>query len=135
MLKRKYDNYKVYIHNLSYFDSIFLVDTLTKLGKVDPLIRDNKFLKTRLKYSTKNDTSRKCILTFYDSMLILQSSLRDLGKGFNVDVEKGFFPFGFMNFKEVDFNYRGSVPKRQDFLGTISSHQYEKYCEKYMNID
>jgi hypothetical protein len=68
-------------------------------------------------------------------MLILQSSLRDLAKGFNVDVEKSFFPFGFMNYKEVDFNYRGSVPKKQDFLGTISSAEYKKYCEKFDNID
>ena len=130
-MKRKYDYYKVFIHNASYFDNIFLTDTLTKLGEVKILIRDNKFLKITLKYSTKNDTTRKCTLTFYDSMLIFQSSLRDLNKGFNINVEKGFFPFGFMNYKKIDFSYRGPVPKEEYFLGTITPGEYKKYCEKY----
>ena len=38
-----------------------------------------------------------------------------------------------MNYKEVDFNYRGPVPKIEDFLGKISPSEYKKYCEKYKN--
>jgi hypothetical protein len=64
-------------------------------------------------------------------MLILQTALRDLPKGFNLDIGKGYFPFVFMNYKEVDFNYRGPVPKIEDFLGKISPSEYKKYCENY----
>jgi len=32
LLVKKYDNYKVYIHNLSNFDGIFLLKILVKLG-------------------------------------------------------------------------------------------------------
>ena len=133
LLKRKYDYYKVYIHNASYFDYIFMIDTLTKLGDVKILPRDNKILKITLKYTPNNNSSRKCTLIFYDSMLILQTALRDLPKGFNMDIVKGYFPFGFMNYKEVDFNYRGPVPKIEDFLGKISPTEYIKYCENHKN--
>jgi DNA polymerase family B len=133
LLKRKYDYYKVYIHNASYFDYIFMIDTLTKLGDVKILPRDNKILKITLKYTPNNNSSRKCTLIFYDSMLILQTALRDLPKGFNMDIGKDYFPFGFMNYKEVDFNYRGPVPKIEDFLGKISPTEYKKYCENHKN--
>jgi hypothetical protein len=31
LMKRKYDNYKIYLHNLSYFDGIFLLKIFIKL--------------------------------------------------------------------------------------------------------
>jgi hypothetical protein len=134
-LKRKYDYYKIYIHNASYFDNIFLTDTLTKLGDVKILLRENKFLKITLKFATNINSSRKTTLTFYDSMLILPLSLKDLGKGFKIETQKTNFPFNFMNNSKLDFNYKGPVPKEEDFLNTITSSEYQKYCEKYSNID
>lgn len=136
LMRRKYDYHKVYIHNSSYFDMILLLDTLTQLGEVKPLQRDDKFLKITLKYSTtpievKQKWNRKCTLIFYDSMLILPDSLRELAKGFNIDTKKSWFPFGFMNNPKLDFNYSGTVPKIEDFLGKISAEEYLEYCKKY----
>ena len=52
-MKRKYDYYKIYVHNFSYFDAIFILDCLTMLGDVKPVIRDNKILKLSLSYNYK----------------------------------------------------------------------------------
>jgi len=41
LMKRKYNNYRVYFHNFSTFDSVFLVNTLSNLsGKIAPVIKD-----------------------------------------------------------------------------------------------
>src|SRR6266852_3674575 len=77
---RKYDYYKIYVHNFSYFDAIFMIDILSKLGTVKPLMRDNKILKLNFMFDTVNEktnqkNNRKCRLIFYDSYLLLQASL------------------------------------------------------------
>jgi hypothetical protein len=44
-----------------------------------------------------------------DSFLILPNSLRKLAKSFNVDC-KSYFPYEFVNSKDIDLNYIGSIP-------------------------
>jgi hypothetical protein len=51
LLKPKYSGYKVYVHNFSYFDGIFLMKFLTEIdGVVKPVIRDGKFIETKIFY-------------------------------------------------------------------------------------
>jgi hypothetical protein len=51
LLKPKYNNFKVYAHNFSYFDGIFLMKILTEMnGVVKPIIRDGKFIETKIFY-------------------------------------------------------------------------------------
>jgi DNA polymerase type B, organellar and viral len=51
LLKPKYSGYKVYAHNFSYFDGIFLMKFLTEVdGIVKPVIRDGKFIETKIFY-------------------------------------------------------------------------------------
>jgi hypothetical protein len=41
---KKYDNYKVYIHNMSGFDGIFLLKLLANLGECQPIIHNDKII-------------------------------------------------------------------------------------------
>ena len=50
---------------------------------------------------------------FQDSMLHIKGSLKALAKGFNLDLEKGFFPHLF-NIEE-NFDYVGPLPSREYF--------------------
>ena len=132
-MKRKFDYYKIYIHNFSYFDAVFLLDVLTTLGNVKPLMRENKFLKINFSFKINDNDKRICRLIFYDSNLIFQASLRSLSNSFKIENAKTYFPFGFMNKNSVNFNYSGAVPKLKEFIGTISEEEYKKYCEKFKN--
>jgi hypothetical protein len=95
---KKYDNYNVYIHNLANFDAIFLLKILAELGTVNPIIHDGKLISIRLNY-------KDYVLTFKDSLLMLNASLRDLGKSLNVDTQKSIYPYTFVN--ENNLNYKG----------------------------
>lgn len=138
IIHKKYDYYKVYVHNLSYFDSVFILDTLSQLGDVKPLKRDNDILKLTLKFKIEN-TKRICTLVFYDSKLILQDSLRDLSNSFNIEDKKDYFPYGFVNKEDFNIDYKGPVPEFEDFLGSFGDDQFEAkkqynlYCNRYKN--
>jgi len=89
LMKRKYTGYKIYLHNFSNFDGIFLIRILSSLSdKIKPIIRDNRIIDLNL--------IQNCILYFRDSYLMLPSSLRKLAIQFNVD-NKGIFPYNFFN--------------------------------------
>nr|YP_009710657.1 DNA polymerase type B [Amanita inopinata]QFZ98606.1 DNA polymerase type B [Amanita inopinata] len=60
LLKKDYNNYKIYIHNLSRFDGIFLLKNVIKLSdkiaiKIEPLIRDGQMLSIKVKYGFKSE--------------------------------------------------------------------------------
>lgn len=133
LMKRKYDNYKIYLHNFSYFDSIFMIDTLSQLGELTPFIRDNKILK--LTFNFKSDKGRKHTLHFYDSLLIFPDSLANLSRSFKVEKPKTHFPLLFLNIHNLDINYEGRVPayvffplKRTD---KFTIQDYHRYCENF----
>lgn len=74
ILTRKYNNYKIYFHNMAKFDIIFLLKYLVKLVKVNPIIHDGKIIQIDIKYGPNNQYK----LTFKDSYLILLRSLNEL---------------------------------------------------------
>jgi hypothetical protein len=84
LMIKKYDNYKVYIHNLAKFDAIFLLKILADLGYVKPIIPNDKIISISFKYKDYN-------ITFKDSKQMLIYSLISLGESFNVDIQKVFF--------------------------------------------
>ena len=133
LMIKKYDNYKVYIHNLSRFDGIFLLKILANLGECNPIIHDDKIISISFKYKDYD-------ITFKDSQQMLNVSLRSLGKSFGVDVLKGYFPYDFVNKDNLD--YIGIIPDFKYFVN-ISHDEYDgitsynwnlkneaiKYCE------
>jgi hypothetical protein len=54
LMKRKYDQYKVYLHNFSYFDGVFLLRVLSNLSNhIRPIIRDGRLIDIRITYLDK----------------------------------------------------------------------------------
>nr|YP_009487201.1 hypothetical protein [Russula abietina]AWB36103.1 hypothetical protein [Russula abietina] len=141
LLVRKYNGYKIYIHNMAKFDIIFLLKYLIQVGKIEPIIHNNKIISIKLKYGQKEEYS----IEFKDSYLTLLASLDKLTKGFGVEVKKSIFPHLFVNWDS--FNYEGEVPSINYFF-KINFTDYENYvCSfnknwnlkneaiKYCNID
>jgi DNA polymerase type B, organellar and viral len=125
LMKRKYHNYKVYFHNFSNFDGIFLLKILTSLSdKINIIIRDGRILDIKFKFATKN-----YVLYFRDSYLLLPSSLKDLAFNFNVK-NKGLFPYKFVN--EKNLNSKGSVPNINYFEDNIKLDEYNEYKTKFI---
>lgn len=136
LLKSTNNNKKIYVHNLSGFDGIFILDTLSKLGKVDFLLRKGKIIKLSLKFKIKeNGPSYK--INFVDSLLLLPSSLDSLGKAFQIEDMKKHFPLKFLNKPNFNMDYEGEVPPYTDFYDhdtdKFTIKDYEEYKLKFVN--
>jgi DNA polymerase elongation subunit (family B) len=123
LMVKKYDNYKIYIHNLSGFDGIFLLKILAELGSVKPIIHHGDLISIDFKFKGYN-------IIFRDSQQLLITSLRSLGKVFAVETQKSIFPYRFVN--ENNLNYIGSLPDFK-YFDKISSLDYNCYIENYNN--
>lgn len=104
LMKRKYHNHKIYLHNFSRFDAVFLLTVMTDLSdKVFPVIRDGRFIDLRFNFADKYN------LYFRDSLLLLPAPLRSLAKNFSLSgvEDKGLFPYRFVNNKIIPLDYKG----------------------------
>lgn len=119
IMVKKYDNYKVYIHNLAGFDAIFLLKILAELGKIKPIIHHDKIISITFKLNGY-------IVTFNDSQQLLNNSLKNLGKAFTIETQKSIFPYSFVN--EDNLNYIGSIPNINYFSNGLSRSEYLEYC-------
>lgn len=123
IFKSKYTDYTFYIHNLSNFDSIFILDALTRFNyNVKAIVKeDNSIVSIKIINILENDNSkgvlnknkRKSKITVLDSNLMIKGSLRDLCKGFECDIQKGYFPYTFV--KNSTLNYVGEIPSKKYF--------------------
>ena len=120
---KKYDNYQVYIHNLSKFDGIFLLKILAELGQIKPVIHHKDIISIGFKFNNFN-------ITFKDSLQMLIVSLRNLAKTFGALTQKSIFPYTFVN--ENNLDYIGEVPDFK-YFDNISLNEYNKYCEQFNN--
>jgi hypothetical protein len=111
-------NAKVYIHNFSNFDYMFLIKVLFSNFKVKPFFKDGKVISLIYHYED-NDKTKIYLL---DSYLILPSSLRTLALKYKVADLKGFFPYSFVS--ENNLDYIGITPSISLFNG-ISNEEYE----------
>jgi len=121
LMIKKYDNYKIYVHNLARFDAIFLLKILINLGKVKPIIHNRELISIDFKL---NDY----IIAFRDSLQLLIYPLRDLAKSFGVNTQKSIFPYTFVN--ENNLDYIGEVPEFKYFDG-ITINEYNNYKNKF----
>jgi hypothetical protein len=67
LLSRKYKSYKIYLHNFSKFDGIFLLKHLSELGDINPVIHDGKFISITFNDEVHNHYE----IVFKDSLLLL----------------------------------------------------------------
>jgi DNA polymerase type B, organellar and viral len=121
LLVKNYENHKVYIHNLSNFDGIFLLKTLVKLSYCQPTIHKDRIISIQLNYGDY-------VIFLRDSQQLLIGSLRNLSKSFNVETLKGIFPYTFVNENNID--YIGEIPNIKFFDG-VPSLDYNCYIENY----
>ncbi len=120
IMKRKYHNHRVYLHNFSKFDAVFLLRVMTDLCEhIKPTLRNGQFLNLKLTFAKKYN------LFFRDSLLLLPGSLRSLAKNFDVE-NKGLFPYRFVNNINIPLNYIGPAPDILFFDG-ISQEEYNLY--------
>jgi hypothetical protein len=104
LMKRKFDNYKIYIHNWSYFDGVFLLRILSNLSdKIQIKKRDGRLIDVKFTFDNNYN------LYFRDSYLLLPCSLRKLSSFFKVE-NKGIFPYRFVNNKNIELDYIGKFP-------------------------
>jgi len=105
VMKRKFNQYKVFFHNFSYFDSVFLLHILSDLSNdIKPIINHGNFIDLKFKFDNKY------ILYFRDTYLLLTASLKELAINFKVQ-QKGLFPHLFVNNSDIKLNYIGKIPE------------------------
>jgi hypothetical protein len=127
LLRKKYNQYKVYIHNFSNFDSIFMLRVLSNMKLIiRPIIRDGRMIELKISW-------KKYSVYFRDSYLLLPSSLKKLAINFDVSI-KGIFPYEFVNKKEIPLSYRGPVPARE-FYKNLSREEYNSIIKNTSPMD
>ncbi len=148
ILKSEYYDYTYFVHNLSGFDYIFILNALTsedketngkeEVFKLKPIIKDDNTL-VSLKISGLIVTEKKVILedgkveikkikkyrtiTLLDSYLFLPACLRKLAKDFHCFFEKGYFPYKFVN--KDTLLYKGVTPD-YDYFTDLSMDEYKE---------
>ena len=126
LMLRKYNGYRVYLHNFSNFDGIFLLKVLTNLSTdIKTIINDNKLINIKFKFTNY-------CLFFRDSYLLLPSSLNKLASAFKEE-QKHIFPIFFVNDPNVQLNYVGSVPSIKYFK-CDSEFKMENYLNYAQNF-
>lgn len=129
LMIRKYAGNRVYLHNFSNFDGVFLLRILSNLSeKIKPIIRDGRIIDLRVSYGKGK---KKMNLYFRDSYLLLPSSLESLAINFKVSNQKGIFPYLFINNQKISLNYIGEVPVFKYFT-KISKEEYKAYYQSYL---
>ena len=89
LMQRKYNGYKVYIHNFGRFDGIFLLKVLTSLSnRIKPLKRET-LISVKFYFG-------KYHLNFVDSYALFKSSLSKLASSFSL-YRKTIFPYRFVD--------------------------------------
>ena len=133
LIRPKYMGFKVYIHNLSHFDGIFLIRILARFvnkHNLDMKIikRDTSIISIKI---TLNINGKNYTIEFRDSLLTLPSSLNSLAKSFKVE-SKGLFPYSFVNDNNVELDYKGAVPSFNYFPSDkVTLYEYEEYKKGY----
>lgn len=125
LLKRSYSGYRIYLHNFSNFDGIFLLKVMAGMNQCTVgrcIKRDSNIIEIQLKYKIN---TRDYSIYFRDSCLLLPSSLKKLGDAFNVDTKKSIFPYKFVS-ESRNLDYIGQVPSIQ-YFENITLDEYNKY--------
>lgn len=115
----KYRNYIVYLHNFSKFDAIFLLEELSKSGQINITMRSDRIISLIV----ENYKDSKMNLRFVDSYQLIPSSLASLAKSFNVEVQKGIFPYEFASPQTL--NFIGKLPEK--FLQNIPNEFQKEF--------
>lgn len=123
LMIKKYDNYKLYLHNFANFDGIFLLKILAPLAQCKPIIHHDKIISIQCNY-------KGYVFHFRDSQQLLLGSLAKLSKSFGVETLKTVFPYSFVN--ENNLDYIGEVLEI-NYFDNISYDGYNTYSNIFIN--
>jgi hypothetical protein len=140
ILKRKYNKHRVYLHNFSYFDGVFLMRIISNIvssNNIKPVIRDGRIINLKVVYfptlRTNKNNNKTYYVEFRDSYLLLTTSLENLGNSFALNKgkleQKLPFPYKFINEANVDFSYVGPFPDFK-FFDKINETEYDQLLSK-----
>lgn len=102
--KKSRNGYTLYAHNLGRFDSIFILNSLSKTGfDVNASWAENDILYIKIR-----DKERKLTVKLKDSIKMVPTSLDKMLKTFNCSINKGLFPHKFVC--KDNLNYIGPKP-------------------------
>jgi len=105
LMFRKYNGYKIYLHNFSYFDGIFLMKEITSLfPMVVPVMRDHQLIDIKAYYGKPIKNKYPYKINFRDSCLLMPDKLSKLAKNFGVE-NKGLFPYKFVT-ENIPLDYK-----------------------------
>lgn len=130
MLSIKYNGYTVYVHNLAGFDGELFYKIIVEYFDIKPKASNKGVIFSyELKKAVDNN---KIKLQIKDSKKILPSSLRKLGKSFNVPILKGIFPYKFVN--EYNLNYIGDKPSINNYkIYDLIENSYDEIENNFKN--
>ena len=123
----KFKNHKVYVHNLSQFDGVFLIKYLSQIDgmAINPVMRSGKIIQLNCRF-------HGITIAFRDSLLLLPASLASLCKSFDVEVSKDIFPYDFVTPDRL--GYSGAVPAYRFFnRKKVSKLEYDSYVSAFSN--
>lgn len=117
---KELNGYTFFAHNLGRFDAVFLIKGIVLLDKyiIKATWKDNIVLGMTIKHI---ESKRK--IKLLDSMQFVNGSLRDILISFNCNVNKGFFPYTFVNINNL--HYIGNKPDIK-YFDNITSADYEQ---------
>jgi len=125
ILKRKYKGYRIFFHNFSNFDLVFLINILVELCGIDnikPTINNDEYIQIKITYNKYN-------FIFRDSYLLQPISLEKLAINYNTET-KDIYPYEFVNDPNINLDYIGKVPDFKYFVD-ITLEQYNEYCKEF----
>lgn len=149
LLKSVYNETTFYCHNFGRYGSVYIKNALYKHNdKCDKqeindskynktyIFRDKDIIKIRtskevdtiIKRKTKNNDidiikgKRIAKLVVCDSMALLNNSLQDLAKSYQVKTQKGIFPYKFAS--RSNLFYVGNTPDKSYFKSSVNQSHY-----------
>ena len=133
-MEDKFNKYTIYIHNLSSFDSIYLLKILYKYFKSKPIFKDNKVISINI-YKKYIEEGKPNVfkLFFKDSLKLLPLSLKHLISAFSVETKKLPFPYLFVN--KNNLIYIGDIPSYEYFNKQFNIDNYNEYLKLARNYN
>jgi DNA polymerase elongation subunit (family B) len=128
IMVRRNNYHQVYVHNLAGFDAVFLIRTLSHLGRPKIVMNKGKLISIGFTYNS-------CTVVFKDSYQLLPSSLNKLASSFGVH-KKEVFPMGLLTKENtgIGLNYVGELPV--SFFGdSYTQEEINNYNENFKNKD
>jgi DNA polymerase III delta subunit len=134
-MEKNYNKHTVYVHNLSSFDSIYLLKIIYSKYKSHTLFKDGKCIFINIFKNIKKDKGKinKFKLNIHDSLLLLPLSLNKLINSFAIKTKKLPFPYKFITEERVKNKYIGEIPSYTYFYNHFDLNKYEQYLKLAVN--